>query len=166
VAIDQRGPGTTLIVDAIGPSGRYRHDCRVSATVRGPRDHSFSDAVPQTAPGKYRRTWHLNEVGLYDVTLTLEQPQGPRQQARCGFAVDYGPELRAGPVEEELLEEVARITGGIYRPQPEQIFAEDRTAERRFPLWAMLLLAALLLYVLDVLLRRMRWNPPAARAEV
>jgi len=71
--------------------------------------------------------------------------------------IDYPDELRLPPAN-DLLRRVAETTGGVFRPEPASVFAPDgRTVHRVAPLWTWLLLAALLLFVADVALRRLRF---------
>src|SRR5581483_8195255 len=76
------------------------------------------------------------------------------QQSR-GLAVGYSDELRLRPANKELLQSVARVSGGRFDPTPEAVFASDgQTALRATPLWPYLLLAAAIVFVADVALRR------------
>jgi hypothetical protein len=72
-----------------------------------------------------------------------------------GLAVGYADELRLRPTNEELLKSLARVSGGKYNPQPEEVFAAtERTAARATPLWPYLVTLAALIFLLDVALRR------------
>jgi hypothetical protein len=71
--------------------------------------------------------------------------------------VDYPDELELRPANEALLRSVAAVTGGVYEPEPAAVFAPDgRTVPRLTLLWTQFVLAALLLFVADVALRRLR----------
>src|SRR5262249_28724316 len=53
----------------------------------------------------------------------------------------------------------ARSSGGVFRPEPEAVFAPDeRTASRAVPLWPYLVAAAALLFLADVALRRVDFD--------
>ena len=66
-------------------------------------------------------------------------------------------EYRFDPPDESLLKAIASATGGAWRPSPTALVnaAGDRTTERR-PMWPPLLVLALVLWFVDVLLRRIR----------
>ena len=73
--------------------------------------------------------------------------------------MNYDDELRLRPTDEKLLEAVARVSGGTYRPAPEAVFAPDeRTASQPVPLWPYLVIAAALLFLADVALRRIDFD--------
>ena len=62
------------------------------------------------------------------------------------------------PIYESLLRSVAAVSGGVYDPDPASVFAADgRTVERITTYWQYLVLAAMLLFVVDVGLRRLRF---------
>lgn len=69
----------------------------------------------------------------------------------------YPDEYRFRPANVELLQAVARDTGGAFAPSPEKIFEDNipRTV-RPVSLWPYLAALALALYLLDLLLRRIR----------
>ena len=73
--------------------------------------------------------------------------------------VNYDEELRIRPVNEKLLETLAQVSGGTFRPAPEAVFAPDeRSAAQALPLWPYLLIAAALIFVGDVALRRIDFD--------
>jgi len=62
-----------------------------------------------------------------------------------------------------LLRDVARVTGGTYDVKPEEIFADDgRRVDRTTQWWTYLLMAALVIFVIDVWLRRARFTARTA----
>jgi hypothetical protein len=86
--------------------------------------------------------------------LQKQQGQMLSQQSR-GLVVGYDEEFRLRPTNEELLQAIARVSGGAYNPEPEAVFADlGRTAPRTIPLWPYLIAAAALLFLADVALRR------------
>jgi Ca-activated chloride channel homolog len=57
------------------------------------------------------------------------------------------------------LQSIAQSSGGTFRPEPEAVFAPDeRFAQQAVPLWPYLLIAAVLLFVADVALRRIDFD--------
>jgi hypothetical protein len=124
------------------------------------------DELSPLAPGRWGGRFWLHE-GQQPREFEVEiAAQGKTLfSARRGFVRDYPPEFRMSGVNEELLRNVAGVTGGVYEPRPEEVFADDG---RRAPVisewWSPLAIAALLLFVLDVWLRRARFasrvSPP------
>lgn len=63
------------------------------------------------------------------------------------------------PANEAILRSIAVRSGGTFNPAPDKIFERPgQTANRPTPLWPYLLTAALLLFVLDVALRRIDFS--------
>lgn len=76
-----------------------------------------------------------------------------------GLVLNYDNELRILPTNEALLKTVAESSGGVYGPEPEAVFAADaRTASRPVPLWPYLLMAAAIVFLVDVALRRIDFD--------
>ena len=70
-------------------------------------------------------------------------------------APDYHAEFHIRPTADVLLREIASVTGGHYVPKPADVFAAtDRTIPHTFYCWSWLLSAAVLLFVFDVVLKR------------
>ena len=86
---------------------------------------------------------------------------------------DYPAELRVAPTNTALLHSIAAATGGRFDPRPEELLtATGRGVLRNRPLWRYLALAAAVLLVIDVLLRRIGFtaaapqsSPPADEAD-
>ena len=75
------------------------------------------------------------------------------------MVINYDEELRIRPTNEKLLQTIAESSGGTFRPEPEAVFApDDRSASQALPLWPYLLIAAALLFVADVALRRIDFD--------
>ncbi len=69
----------------------------------------------------------------------------------------YPDEYRFYPRDEALLAALAESSGGVFDPEMEAIFAADgQTVVSPIALWPYLAGLALLLYVTDLLLRRVR----------
>src|SRR5262249_17219986 len=116
-------------------------------------------AMTQTAPGRYFGTFPADKAGTYHVQMTQQARGQPATQQSRGLVVNYDDELRIRPTDEKLLEAVAQASGGTVRPEPEAVFAPDtRTASQPLPLWPYMLVAALLIFVADVALRRIDFD--------
>ncbi|MDR0522749.1 MAG: hypothetical protein LBH00_12990, partial [Planctomycetaceae bacterium] len=69
--------------------------------------------------------------------------------------VGSAEEFRVKPPNEDLLKQIAKRTGGIYQPKPEELLlAGGRSGTQIIPLWQWLLAAAMVLFTADVFLRR------------
>ena len=73
--------------------------------------------------------------------------------------VGYPDELRLRPVNEELLKKVAEVSGGQFDIQPESVLDVGEQRENHAEaLWPYLLAIALLLFLVDVALRRIDFS--------
>jgi hypothetical protein len=70
---------------------------------------------------------------------------------------DPAAELRFAPADTSLLQAIASATGGSWQPTPASLAARsgERSIDRR-PLWPTLALLALLLWLTDLVFRRVR----------
>jgi hypothetical protein len=90
--------------------------------------------------------------------MTQKQGATLSRQSR-GLMVGYPEELRLRPTDEDLLQSIARASGGLYNPAPAEVFqAGQRTAKRATPLWPYLVMAAAAIFLLDVALRRIDFS--------
>lgn len=114
----------------------------------------------QIAPGKYQARLPGLASGTRRVQATVARrdASGPGERLVAGWVEAYPDELRYQPPDTALLKHIAAVTGGKFQPTPAELFAPDaRRVERTLAWWPRLLLAALLLLVLDVALRRWTW---------
>jgi hypothetical protein len=120
-------------------------------------------SLRQTAPGRYETTFPMPDMGSYLLRIRQSRTEAGNGQEEVvndyprAVTVSYKPEYRHLSVNEAFLRELARATGGKYQPTVEEIFKvepTERVSVRR-RLWPWLLGAALLLFVVDVALRRL-----------
>ncbi|MEQ8790598.1 MAG: VWA domain-containing protein [Pirellulaceae bacterium] len=110
--------------------------------------------LAQTAPGRYEAPFEVELDASYEVQVEFHDDQRSVKQA-IGGSYDYRDELRVGPAEDSLLRTVVAQSGGRYAPPPSDIAAGGR-APRNTPtaLWRYFLLAAAVLLVVDLGVRR------------
>jgi Ca-activated chloride channel homolog len=159
VQVARKDGKATVTLDAVRPDGKYLNDAPAELTVLEPLGGERKLAMTHTAPGRYVGEFPADKPGAYHVQMT-QQPKGqPATQQTRGLVVNYDDELRIKPTDEKLLEAVARASGGMYKPTPEDVFGPDeRTASQALPLWPYLLIAAALIFVADVALRRIDFD--------
>jgi hypothetical protein len=112
----------------------------------------------QTAPGRYETKIPLPETSQSVYHLQTELRLGDRvleNQSRS-VMTRYSDELRIRPTNEALLRQLAELTGGSYDIAADDIihWQAQRTVRQALPLWSWLLTLAAVLFVFDVLLRR------------
>jgi uncharacterized membrane protein len=159
VQTTQKDGKATVTLDAVQPDGRFLNEAPAELTVIEPHGDEKKLAMTQTAPGRYVAEFPADKPGAYHVHITQQtKTQGATQQSR-GLVINYEEELRIKPVNETLLQSVAQASGGKYKPEPEAVFAADeRTASQAVPLWPWFLIAAAVIFVADVALRRIDFD--------
>lgn len=149
-----------IAVEARDSNGRYRDLLHPVAQVRVADGMPRDITLRQVAPGRYESTLVADARTPLAVRLEGDPGAAPGVSARVVLP-DAAAEYRFRPADEPRLRAMAAATGGAWRPGPEALTnaAGDRRTERR-PIWSMLITAALCLWFLDVLLRRVRIFEP------
>lgn len=155
IEVKQSSGKAAVTLDAVAPSGAYLNRARTELTVIDPALASKKLEMVQTAPGRYSAEFATPLPGAYhmDFSQTLDGKTLYHQSR--GLNVGYADELRLRPTNTELLQSIARVSGGQFDLKAESVFdSNGQTARRALPLWPYLVTAAALIFVLDVALRR------------
>ena len=77
-----------------------------------------------------------------------------------GLTVGYSDELRIRPTNDDLLRSIAETSGGTFISEPSELAdaAKAASVTRPFPLWPWLVSVAIVLFALDVALRRIDFS--------
>jgi Mg-chelatase subunit ChlD len=155
VQVEQRERKATVTLDAVNAAGRYLNQAETELTVIDPQLSTRKLAMAQTAPGRYVAEFDTPHAGAYHLEMAQKQQGKALSQQSRGLVVGYDDEFRLRPTNTDLLESIARVSGGAFEPEPEAVFADlGRTAPRATPLWPYLVMAAAGLFLADVALRR------------
>lgn len=159
VDAQRRGRAADLSVDAVNDLGQFLNGADVELTIIDPQLKREKSSLKQSAPGRYTCDFATPQSGAYHLEIALRQAGQVVYRQSRGMHVGYSDELRIRPTNEQLLQAVANASGGVYSPAPEDLFkANDATVTRPTPLWPHLATAALLLFILDVALRRIDFS--------
>jgi hypothetical protein len=151
----KEGRWTKITVDAVNDAGQFLNQSEVELTMINPQLGRKKIAMKQSAPGRYETRMLTEDSGAYNMEIALKQDGQVLSRQSRGLIVGYSDELRIRPTNESLLQEVARVSGGQFNPQPSDIFQNtNRRIDRPEPLWPTLLTLAAILLVVDVALRR------------
>lgn len=162
VRVEPQPGGARLLVDAVQPGGVPLDFARINARVTLPDGSQRDFGVRQVAPGRYVQDLLLPAEGPYVMSVVLVR-DGEIQQTDVGYVqptpAEYLPP-RPGDGRLQgraLLEQIAATTGGqlldnVAVQPAAQTPDPAATAPRRF--WPWLLGAALLLWVLEIAVRR------------
>lgn len=120
--------------------------------VVGPDGTSESVEIQQRTPTRYSGTFQMSNSGAYIVTA---QREGDEHRHTEVLSLSYPAEYAEFGVNMPLLKMLAAGTAGIYEPTPTQITRPAGTPiENQVPLARVLLVAAAILFVLEMILRR------------
>ena len=149
-----------IVVDARDDEGRFLDGLSLSSAVLNPGGEGLRIPLQQTAPGRYEAGFRPQNEGAYFLTVSGEAQlaQGQTQLRDLkGWVMSYSPEYIPRPQDDQLLADIADITGGRnLAQQPEAVFTRD-LGERQAAtdIWQSLILLALLLLPLDIAIRRL-----------
>jgi len=155
-AVTSRGGGR-VVLDALDQQDRWRNGLHPVARVVDPEGEETTVPLRQTAAGRYEAEFPLPRHGAYLVEAR-PNPAAKRTAAlRTSLSYPYPPEYLTVGTNRPLLERLATATGGRADVTPETVWdSRGKTIRFTQPLRSPAFLAALLLFVLDLLLRRVR----------
>jgi uncharacterized membrane protein len=158
VAVD-KGEGL-INVEALDEQGNFRNFLNLQAIVASPKGQRQTVRLEQTGPGHYEARFPTKEVGAYLLNLMDVKDGQVRGSQVIGASVNYSPEFSTAEPNLNLLRRIAETGGGkILDPMTPEVnpFSHDRqkTFQPR-DLWEALLKFAVILFTLDVGVRRIQ----------
>lgn len=156
VTVD-KGEGV-ISVEALDSQGNFRNFLNLQAIVVSPKGEKQTVRLEQTGPGHYETRFPTKEVGAYLLHLMDIENGQLRGSQVLGASVNYSPEFNATEPNFNLLRRLAEASGGKVLDAEialENPFLHDRvkTFQPR-DLWEWLLKLAIILFPLDVGIRR------------
>ena len=153
------GRRASITVDALDRDERFLNHLDLRATVLGPRGESEALTLPQIAPGRYRGEFAVRPGERYYVNLQGRSGEVEIGPETFGLALPYSSEYAGLGADLETLREIAAQTGGrvleLSNTSLDAIHAPpDLAPGSRWRVWKPLLLAALLLVLLEVAVRK------------
>jgi len=122
-------------------------------------------SLQASQPGKYEGDFEIDQAGVYIVRVEQQKDGQVVGQLGTGLAVSYSPEYDIRNRNDiEFLERLVKETGGAVLDKPEQVFRENlQPVWAEIELWPYLMSLALILFVLDVALRRLKMEIPIGK---
>ncbi|HJL16560.1 MAG TPA: VWA domain-containing protein [Sandaracinaceae bacterium LLY-WYZ-13_1] len=154
-----------VVVDAIGADDQFLNGLDSTVHVEGPMGARRADTervdadhpLHQTAPGRYEARFALEQYGSFVLTAEHERDGRTVAESTAQLVNPYPREYMTLEPDVAFLERAATVTGGASSPSIEALFDPgDEHIRHHEELWPELLFLALLLFVLDLLLRRVR----------
>ena len=169
-SFESTGDTTALHVQSVESDGSPRDFYSTSAVVVGPDLEPRTVNLVQTAPGVYDAPLGEIDPGAYAVRITQTKPGVSPLGRTVGLVAQTPAEYRVLGADEPYLASLRAATGGHAVLTALDPWRHDLTATNQFTeLWPWLLVLALLLWPLDIALRRIslgRRELAAARAWV
>jgi uncharacterized membrane protein len=158
VSVD-KGEGQ-INVEALDEQGNYRNFLDLKTVVVSPKGEKITVPLVQTGPGHYEARFPTKAVGSYLLNLMDMKDGQIRGTQVVGASVNYSPEFNASEPNVNLLQRLAESGGGkVLNPAnpTDNPFLHDRhkTFQPR-DLWEWLLKFAVILFPLDVAVRRIQ----------
>ncbi|HYN47490.1 MAG TPA: VWA domain-containing protein [Candidatus Nanopelagicales bacterium] len=152
------GPGaTTLRVESVGPDGSPRDFYATSVVMVDPGLEQRRLDLAQVAPGVYEAPIGELTPGAYALRVTQTLAGAAAVGRTLGLVAPSPAEYRLLGTNEPLLAAIRGATGGLPVTAAEDVWLHDLgTTAGETPLWPLLLVLALLLWPLDVFLRRVQ----------
>ncbi|MBX3249294.1 MAG: VWA domain-containing protein [Myxococcales bacterium] len=147
-------------VEAVSAGGQYRNYLELGGVVAAPGGRSAAVELRQTGAGRYEGTFDADAPGPYLVTVREGAGDDAAMVGSAGVVQARGSELRGEGTNHVLLAQIAALTGGKVRRDLDAIFTDRPPRTWRYePLWPPLVIAALLLFLLSVAMRRLVLPP-------
>ncbi len=142
-----------VVVEAIGEGGRYRNYLDLGGSVSAPGGQSIEVELSQTGAGRYTGRFDASSPGPYFVTVREEDRAA--LVGTAGVVRPRGDELRGEGTDHALLAQLAAVTGGKIRADLSEVFSDRPPHATTYsPLFRPLTIAALVLFFVSVVLRR------------
>lgn len=165
ISVD-KGEGQ-ISVEALDDKGNFRNFLNLQAVVVSPKGQRETVSLDQTGPGHYEAKFPTKEVGAYLVHLRDIQDGRVRSSQVVGASVNYSPEFNDSEPNANLLHRLAETGDGklllIDNPNDSPFLHDRQKTFQPRDLWEWLLRFAILLFPLDVGLRRIQLDPDEMR---
>jgi uncharacterized membrane protein len=155
-------------IDAIGGDDKFQNGLDAKFQIKGPQPSQTVKnlSMKQTAPGRYEIDFPIDQYGSFLLHSSLEKPvddgRGGVKMAQVAESFGhvtnpYPREYLALAPDSVTLTRAAEITGGKFDPKLKEVFdPAGQTITYHQDLWSRFILAAIFVYLLDLLMRRMR----------
>lgn len=156
--LEPRGSDVGISVDLNEDAGTRRENAEVEAEVFHVPANSLGSAMksigtmplPQEGPGRYESVFRPGEAGVY-----LVRARAGSQLVSAGYVHNPSAEIATGQIDDTLLREACRITGGTYLESADQpLDLTGGNVARYEELWPLLMQIFLGLLLIDLLIRR------------
>ena len=129
-------------------------DVSVSMVYQNADNETKEIELLPVEPGKYKGSMEVSEIGIYNVNIRKNKEEQVINNVNTAVAVQYSKEYRLDQNNEALKNMVTELAGNIYGLEDE-VFTKPKEIVKSWKDYKELfLLLALLLYMVDILIRR------------
>lgn len=151
-----------IAVDAVDEDGNFINALNVEGKVTTPDGREVSVRLRQVGPGRYEGDFEVGEVGNYTISLLSKSKDGAVSSAfTSGLVFPYSEEYKRTRSNDLLLGQIAETTRGRIVPLDKALAGDagffNHTLAGQDSLvaqWPFLFLLALVLFPIDVFIRR------------
>ena len=148
------GDQAKITIDAIQKDGKFRNNLESRLMILRPDQSVSNVSLQQVGPGSYEARFTLTQKGSHAFRV-IGESGGPSRT----LAYSYPDEFHFYPPNTDLLRAISDETKGRFQPTAQDIFeTHEETTALPTPLWPYFAVMALLLYIGDVYLRRVRFD--------
>ena len=160
--VDQRE--AHVVVDAVGEDDRFINDLESKIAVTAPDGKTSTVTLEQSAAGRYEARIPLTDYGSYGLKATHDKDGDTIAVSLGSISNPYPREYLFVEPNRDIVQQATRIGRGSVNPIAKDLFdAQGEEVKYRQELWPWFLLAAMILLVFDLALRRIRL---AGRTEI
>jgi uncharacterized membrane protein len=157
LSTEMRGNDALVTVDLLEDAGTRNNDAKVEAEVffvaadalGSPLKPVHKMRLGQTGPGQYDGTFQPGQAGVY-----LIRAQSGAEMVSAGLVHNPSSEASLGSINHTLLQDATRLTGGSVLASGQLPDLAGSKATQYVELWPPLIVALILLFLLDVAIRR------------
>ncbi|MCR4317154.1 MAG: VWA domain-containing protein [Planctomycetes bacterium] len=153
------GPeGAHVVVQAVNETGEFIEGIPWRGTVVDPNGDEHEVELEQTGAGLYEGEFRTTEEGTYFFSASFKKADGESQGAGMvhqGFNIAYSPEFRRREADMAKIRDMVKASGGRLLSKEDNVFTGTLdTMKIPDEYWYPFVVAGLLLFLFDVLVRR------------
>lgn len=176
ITTQSEGESTRVIVEMTDPSGKRLDYATIKGRVAGPNDSGQDLELTQVGAGRYEGTFKSADPGSYIIATRYAAQVGETTfegSAQAAVQRPFADEFRALKDNAGLLTQIAEMTGGrvitdLSDPAQSNVWRLDGLTMpvTTRPIWLEVSLIALVLFLMDVAVRRVRIDLHAIRGSI
>jgi len=167
LTVQTKGNDAVIELLAFTPDGQPINLLQPEVRISMPSGEGKTIVLRQEGLGRYIGRFPITETGVYWLAVTERDERGQLRVYGTGFAVPYPPEYRFTRTNLPLLRRLSELTDGRFNPSPDTVFAMPKTAPQaatETDIWQWCVVAALMLLLMDIAVRRLVIGVPEAVA--